>query len=90
MFLFRARVSFISKVSGVSVLWSFISLLSNCENQCVVHLQGAWGNCLVVCWWLSTSVCHSFQKSGSPVGFVVSACLQRLLGGLRIFGLNFF
>ena len=32
MFLFRARVSFISKVSGVSVLLSFISLLSNCQN----------------------------------------------------------
>ena len=24
------------------------------------------------------------------MGFVVSACLQRLLGGLRLFGLNFF
>ena len=90
MFLFRARVSFISKVSGVSVLLSFISLLSNCQNQCVVHFQRPWGNCLVVCRWLSTSVCHSFQKSGSPVGFVVSACLQRLFGGLRLFGLNFF
>ena len=90
MFLFRARVSFISKVSGVSVLLSFISLLSNCQNQYVVHFQRAWGKCFVVCLWLSTSVCHSFQKSGSPVGFVVSAYFQRLFGGLRLFGLNFF
>ena len=89
MFLFRARVSFISKVSGVSVPLSFISLLPNCPNQCVVHFQRARGNCLVVCRWLSTSVCHSFQKSGSPVGFVVSACLQRMFGGLRLFKLNF-
>ena len=50
MFLFRARVSFISKVRGLSVLLSFISLLSNCQNQCVVHFQRAWGNWgLVVC-----------------------------------------
>ena len=89
MFLFRARVSFISKLSGVSVLLSFISLLSNCQNQCVVRFQSAWGNRLVVCRWLSTSVCHSFEKSGSPVGFVVSACLQRLFGRLRLFRLNF-
>ena len=33
MFLFRARVSFISKVRGVSVLFSFISLLSNCQKS---------------------------------------------------------
>ena len=72
------------------MLWSFISLLSNCQNQCIVHFQRAWGNCLVVCRWLSASVCHSFQKSGSPVGFVVSACLQRLFVGLRLFRLNFF
>ena len=90
MFLFRARMSLLSKVKGVSVLLSFISLLSNCQNQCVVHFQRAWGNCLVVGRWLSTSVCHSFQKSGSPVGFVVSACLQRPFGGLRLFRLNFF
>ena len=90
MFLFRARVSFISKLRGVSVLLSFISLLSNCQNQCVVHFQRAWGNGLVVCRWLSTSGCHSFQKSGSPVGFVVSASVQRLFEGLPLSSLNFF
>ena len=89
VFLFRPRVSFISKVRGVSVLLSFISLLSNCQNQCIVHFQRAWEYCLVGCRWLSTSFCHSFQKSGSPVGFVVSACLQRLFVGLRLFRLNF-
>ena len=72
------------------MLSSFISLLSNYQNQCVVHFKRALGDCLVVCKLLSTSVCHSFQKSGSPVGFVVSACLQRLFGGLRPFRLNFF
>ena len=90
MFLLRARVSFISKVRGVSVSLSFISLLSNYQNQCVVHFKRAWGNCLVVCQLLSTSVCRSFQKSGSPVGFVVSACPRRLFRGLRLFRLIFF
>ena len=77
------------KSEGVSVLLSFISLLSNYQNQCAVHFKRAWGNCLVVTQLPSTSVCHSFQKSGSPVGLVVSACLQRLFGGLWLFRLNF-
>ena len=34
MFRFRARVSFISKVRGVSVLLSFISLLSLSKSMC--------------------------------------------------------
>ena len=88
--MFRAHVSFISKVRGTSVLLSFVSLLSNYQNQCVFHFKRAWGNCLLVSQLLSTSVCRSFQKSGSPVGFVVSACPQRLFGGLRLFKLNFF
>ena len=75
----RPRV-FHFKSEGVSVLLSFISPLSNYQHQCVVHFKseghrGAWGNCLVVSQLFSTLVCHSFQKSGSPVGFVVSACL---------------
>ena len=75
----RPRV-FHFKSEGVSVLLSFISLLSKYQHQCVVHLKseghrGGWGNCVVVSQLFSTSVCHSFQKSGSPVGFVVSACL---------------
>ena len=90
MFLFRARVFFISKVRGVSVLLSFISPLSNYQNQCVVHFKRAWGNCLVVCQLLSTSVCRSFQKIRSPVGFMVSACPRRPFGGLRLFRLDFF
>ena len=72
------------------MLLSFIPLLSNYQNQFVVHFKRAWGNCLVVCQLLSTSICHSFQKSGSPVAFVVSACLKRLFGGLWLFRLNFF
>ena len=84
-FVFRQRV-FHFKSEGGSVLLSFISLLSNYQHQCVVHFkseghQGAWGDCVVVSQLFSTLVCHSFQKSGSPVGFVVSACLQRCLGG---------
>ena len=70
------------------------SLLSNYQRQCVVHFKseghrGAWGDCVVVSQLFSTSVCHSFQKSGSPLGFLVSACLQRPFGGLRLFRLNF-
>ena len=76
------------------MLLSFISLLSKYQHQCVVHFKseghrGAWGDFVVVSQLFSTSVCHFFHKSGSPVGFVVSACLQRLFGGLRLFGLNF-
>ena len=81
--------AFLFKSERVSVLLSFISLLSNYQNHRIVHFKRAWGNCLVVRQLLSTSVCHSFQKSGSPVGFVVSACLQRLFGGLWLFRLSF-
>ena len=93
-FLFRARIVLHFKSEGVGVLLSFIPLLSNYQHQCVIHFKieghrGAWGICLVVSQLLSTSVCHSCQKSGTPVGFVVSACLQRLLGGLWLFRLNF-
>ena len=89
----RPRV-FHFKSERVSVLLSFISLLANYQHQCVVHFisEGHWGasgNRLVVSQLFSTSVCHSFQKSGSLVGFVVSACLQRLFGGLWLFRLNF-
>ena len=89
----RPRV-FHFKSEGVSVLLSFISLLSFYQHQFVVHFKsechrGAWGNCLVVSQLFSTSVCHSFQKTGSLVGFLVSAYVQRLFGGLRLFRLNF-
>ena len=89
----RQRV-FHFKSEGGSVLLSFISLLSNYQRQCVVDFKseghrGAWGDCVVVSQSFSTSVCHSFQKSGSPAGFLVSACLQRLFGGLWLFRLNF-
>ena len=82
------------KSEGGSVLLSFVSLLSNYQRQCVVHFKseghrGAWGDCVVVSQLFSTSVCQSFQKNGSLVGFLVSASLQRLFGGLRLFGLNF-
>ena len=92
-FLFRQRV-FHFNTEGASVLLSFISLLSNYQHQFVVHFkseghQVAWGDCVVVSQLFSASVCHCFQKSGSPVGFVVSACLRRLFGGLRLFRLNF-
>ena len=77
------------KSEGVSVLWSFVSLLTNYQHQWVVHFKRAGGNCVVVRQLFSTSACHSFQKSGSPLGFVVSACLERLFGGLWLFRLNF-
>ena len=82
------------KSEGGSVLLSFISLLSNHQRQCVVQFEseshrGAWGDCVVVSQLFSTSACHSFQKSGSPVGLLVSACLQCLFGGLPLFTLNF-
>ena len=72
------------KSEGGSVLLSFISLLSNYQHQCVVHFKseghwGAWGDCVVVSQLFSTSLCHDFQKSGSPVVLwclhVFSACL---------------
>ena len=34
-------------------------------------------------------MCHSFQKLGSPVGFLPTACRQRLFAWLRFFQLNF-
>ena len=76
------------------MLLSFISLLSNYQRQCVVHFKikghrGAGGDGVVVSQLFSTSLCQSFQKSGSLVGFLVFACLHRPFGGLRLFGLNF-
>ena len=43
--------------------------------QCVNHL-------------FSMSMCNSFNKCGSPVGFLLSAYCQRLFGWLRFFKLN--
>ena len=90
---FPRQCAFHFKSEGRSVLLSFISLLSNYQRQCVVHFKseghrGALGDCVVVSQLFSTSVCHSFQKSGAPVGFLVFACLQRLFGGLRLFRSN--
>ena len=64
------------------------------QRQSVIHFKSdshwwAWGDCVVVSELFSTSMCHSFQKRGSPLGFLVSACLQRLVGWLRFFRLNF-
>ena len=78
------------KSDGGIVLLSFIYY----QRQCVIHTKSeghwwAWGDCVVVSEFFSTSLCHSFQKRGSPLGFPVSACLQRLFGWSRCFRLNF-
>ena len=76
--------------NGGNVLLSFIYF----PRQCVIHFKSeghrwAWGDCVVVSQLVSTSMCHSFQKRGSPVGFLLSACRQCLFGWLRFFKLNF-
>ena len=72
------------KSEGGIALLSFIYV----QRQRVIHWW-AWGNCVVFSQLFSTSMCHSFEKRGSPVGFLLSACRQRLVGWLRFFGLNF-
>ena len=84
----RQRVLHFKSEGGI-VLLSFIYY----QRQCVIHFKcdghwWAWGDCVVVSKLFSTSMCHSFQKSGSPVGFLVSARLRRLFGWLRFFTLN--
>ena len=78
------------KSEGGIVSLSFI--YPQCQR--VVHFKSeghwwAWGDCGVVSELFSTSVGHSFQRSGSPVDILVSACLQRLFGWLPFFKLNF-
>ena len=78
------------KSEGGMVLLSFICF----QRPCVIRFKTeghwwAWGDCVLVSQLFSTSMCHSFQKRGSPVGFLFSACHQRLFGWLRFFKLNF-
>ena len=47
------------------------------------------GEWCVVSQLFSMSMCHSFQKRGSPVGFLFSTYCRRLFGWLRSFKLNF-
>ena len=84
----RHRV-FHLKSEGGMVLLSFIYY----RRQCVIHFKSeghrwAWGDFVVVSELFSTSVCHSFQTSGSPVGLLVAG-LQRLFRWLPFFKLNF-
>ena len=78
------------KSEGGIVLLSFIYF----QRQRVIHFNSgghrwACGDCVVVRQLSSTSMCHSFEKGVSPVGFPLSACRQRLVGWLQFFRLNF-
>ena len=85
----RQRV-FHFKSEGGIVLLSFIYF----QRECVIHCksEGHWwasGDCVVVSELFSTSMCHSFEKRGSPVVFLLPPCRQHLVGWLRFFKLNF-
>ena len=79
------------KSEGGIVLWSFIYF----QRQCVIHFksEGHWlarGDCVIVSPLFSMSMCHSFQKRVSPVGFLLSTCRRRLFGWLWFFKFKFF
>ena len=84
-FIFPASVSFISKVRGeLCCCHSFIFNV-NVPFISKVRVTGGPGGIVhvVVGQLFSTSMCHSFEKRGSPVVFLLSACRPRLVGWLR-------
>ena len=95
-FLFPASVCFISKVRFISKVkgefcccHSFIYYqIINVNVSFISEVRVTCGPRGIVSQLFSTPMCPSFQKSASPVGFLLSACLRRLFGWL-LFMLNF-